>query len=928
MTPQADPLQAALERFGLQAFRPGQREVISQIVEGQDCLCVMPTGGGKSLCFQLPTVVRSGLTIVVSPLIALMKDQVDALQRRGISATLINSSLTVAEQNQRLQWVAEGRYSLVYVAPERLRNARFMEVIRTTPIQLLAVDEAHCISEWGHDFRPDYARIGQFRQYLGGVQTVALTATATTRVRQDIVNILQLKQPQHFITGFARTNLYFTVMNCRTDSDKEETLFKFLKENAGSGIIYAATRKKCEELVELLSKRMKMSVGAYHAGLTIEQRRFIQEQFMKGELRAIVATNAFGMGIDKSDLRFVVHYNIPGSLEAYYQEAGRAGRDGKPSQCLLLYAYQDRYVQEFFIENIFPPVDAIKDIYDFLYERPEDPIELTQQEIREVLELTQSAEAVGTALQILSRTGVLERLEAGTGLAMVRISSDLPTLVDLLPRNADKRRRVLHALERAVGDRRYDAVYVHPRWLMQQTELEREPLMEALRELNKLEMVEYVPPFRGRAIHFRKRGIPFEQLAIDFANLNERKKAEYAKLERVIDFAQGKCCRQLAILEYFGDVTAKPCGMCDRCMNRAGWIPLEVASDGVIAEGSGEAGKGAPEAQGGLARGGLKLVLGIVLRAVQRVNGRLGKNLVAQVLVGSTNAKVARLKLDRLDFYGALKSLKQAESNLLLDNLLAAGLLEQREESRFRPTLWVSKTGEMVLKGEEAPAGIPFPKGLLKKLEAIEAGLAGGDTSTGGVDRVGVEVKSGRGIGEVPRGESRVVVPQAGIVATGEAKGVEAAEAGRRELRVDGSAVAGVKSRHEEEGRPELDREVVGAGRAEPHIEEALEDWHWTWRLVTQKFALFECAAIRRKTMEAILQDLIMAVKAGRGIELHSLLDRVTFDAAERFLLDPACGSVAPLHRHPSLIPLLLLIQGKLRYNSEHNKPTVIDTLN
>ncbi len=274
-------------------------------------------------------MVRQGLTIVVSPLIALMKDQVDGLLKRGISATLINSSLSGSEQTQRLQQMAEGKFSLVYVAPERLRNPRFLDAIRATPIQLLAIDEAHCISEWGHDFRPDYARIGQFREWLGGVQTVALTATATPRVRQDILQILQLKSPKQFIAGFARNNLHFGVIPCHSDRDKEEEIVRFLKTKPGYGIIYAATRKKCEDLVEKLGQELKISLGAYHAGLTIEQRKYIQEKFMKGDLQAIVATNAFGMGIDKADLRYVIHYNMPGAWKRIIRKRGGQGATGR-----------------------------------------------------------------------------------------------------------------------------------------------------------------------------------------------------------------------------------------------------------------------------------------------------------------------------------------------------------------------------------------------------------------------------------------------------------------------------------------------------------------------------------------------------------------------------------------------------------------------
>jgi ATP-dependent DNA helicase RecQ len=567
-------LSDALAKFGLQNFRRGQKEVIEHIISGKDCLCVMPTGGGKSLCYQLPSLVRPGLTIVVSPLIALMKDQVDGLERRGIRATLINSSLTMQEQAERLDQVSAGKFSLVYVAPERLRNQKFLDAIRATPIQLLAIDEAHCISEWGHDFRPDYHRLGRFREALGNVQTIALTATATPRVRKDILDSLQLSTARTFITGFARDNLYFGSVYSMSDRDKDKNLIEFLEGRDESGIIYVATRKRCESLVEKLTDDLKLPVAAYHAGLLPEQRKHVQDQFMAGKLKAIVATNAFGMGIDKSDLRYVIHYNMPGTLEAYYQEAGRAGRDGLLSQCVLLFSPQDRYIQEFFIENANPSKDILQSVYDFLLRCEEDPIELTAEEIREKLDRSTTAEAVNSALQILGRTGVLERLEVAGGLAMFRLSNRLSTFIDLLPRDATARRNVLRMVEKAIGDRRDEAVYIHPRWLMEQLQMDRETMNRHLRELNKLEDFEYVPPFRGRAIHFRRKDVHFNDLKIDHAALAARRKADYEKLDQMVDYARSKACRQKTILLYFGDSSASDCKICDRCQGRSGWPKL------------------------------------------------------------------------------------------------------------------------------------------------------------------------------------------------------------------------------------------------------------------------------------------------------------------------------------------------------------------
>ncbi len=774
-------LESALPRFGLQSFRPGQREVISSIVDGDDCLCVMPTGGGKSLCYQLPSVFRQGLTIVVSPLIALMKDQVDSLGLRGIPAALINSTLSTGEQNERLQDVAAGKYQLVYVAPERLRNPKFLDAIRATPIQLLAIDEAHCISQWGHDFRPDYAKLGKFREWLGGVQTVALTATATPRVREDIVKVLGLKRPKQFMSGFARPNLHFGVVQRPTDREKDEELGNFLRTQTGSGIIYAATRKRCEAIVEWVSQKLKIQIGAYHAGLQPEQRRAIQERFMRNELRVIVATNAFGMGIDKPDLRFVVHYNIPGSLEAYYQEAGRAGRDGADSQCVLLYSYQDRYIQEFFIENNYPAREVIQQTYEFLQKREEDPIELTLEEIRDALGLQISPEAIGSALQTLSRTDVIDRLESGAGLACIKIDSNLPTLVEMLPKEAKVRRKVLRVVERIVGDRRGESVYLHPRTLIQACEMERDALNRTLRELCKIEEFDYVPPFRGRAVHFTRRDVPFADLGIDFENLRRRKEAEYDRLNQVVHYAQAPLCRQTTILHYFGDDSAENCGQCDRCSGQPGWPKFVVkihpprleqvaAPGGVVQQKLDSKSEVKPEgsldtkskvnAEGksavaekesfpsvSIPRPQQAAFLAQLIDAVERIHGRLGKILIAQYLSGSQNAKIQKLRLHRLSSFGMLEGSKQADVIELLDLLLANGLLKQQEVNRNRPTVAVAPELEDSKQRQRLVAAVQIPPALLAKFAQRMLKQPAPAWATAGQESTIVQVTSGKPTG-------------------------------------------------------------------------------------------------------------------------------------------------------------------------------------
>ena len=345
----ADKYEVLKRYFGYSSFRNGQEELVDALLSGRDVLGIMPTGAGKSLCYQIPAIMMSGITLVISPLISLMKDQVNALVQQGVSAAYLNRSLTDAQYNKALENAKLGKYKIIYVAPERLESNSFLRFAMNADISLIAVDESHCVSQWGQDFRPSYLNINAFISRLDCRPVIgAFTATATEEVKNDIIQLLKLRDPFKVTTGFDRPNLFFSVLR---PNKKSEELLKLIRERKNqSGIVYCSTRKKVEQVCDLLNKR-GISATRYHAGLEDEERVKNQDDFVYDRKSVMVATNAFGMGIDKSDVRFVIHYNMPKNIESYYQEAGRAGRDGEDADCILMYSKADVSTCKYFIEN-------------------------------------------------------------------------------------------------------------------------------------------------------------------------------------------------------------------------------------------------------------------------------------------------------------------------------------------------------------------------------------------------------------------------------------------------------------------------------------------------------------------------------------------------------------------------------------------------
>ncbi|MGH7663465.1 MAG: RecQ family ATP-dependent DNA helicase [Gemmatimonadaceae bacterium] len=562
--------------FAYPDFRPGQADAVRSVLAGRDTLVVLPTGGGKSLCYQVPALLLPGLTVVVSPLISLMKDQVDALTARNLPAAFINSTLSSSAISDRLARALRGDIKLLYVAPERFDAGATAERLGAAGVSLLAVDEAHCISEWGHDFRPSYRRIADVRRQLGSPPTIALTATATPDVRRDITRQLALADPTVIVTGFDRRNLSYHVIPTRTESDKDAALVATLRSRDGLAVVYASTRRTVERLADVLT-RARIPAAAYHAGLDDRSRHDVQEAFMHEGVRAIVATNAFGMGVDKPNVRVVAHYTMPGTLEAYYQEAGRAGRDGLPSDCFLLHAFQDRFTHEFFIRSTFPERRVVDSVHTAL-RRSADRTGLASTSAAELLRAVRgktSEREIGSALRLLSAAGMI-RMEADSASRVFIRLLAAPGRITRELGGQQLELGVLRALWRAVGKRISGGAAIDldglPPGLGGASGIT--PVLEELQSRQFLTWERTGGGVRLLDSDGRSAGPGINWHAID-----RRRAAELRKLDAVQKYAYTRGCRRGFVLRYFGDpAAASRCAGCDNCLGTHTAHPRQIAA--------------------------------------------------------------------------------------------------------------------------------------------------------------------------------------------------------------------------------------------------------------------------------------------------------------------------------------------------------------
>lgn len=564
--------QILKKHWGYDNFRPLQEEIITSVINKKNTVALLPTGGGKSICFQLPGLFFGGTTLVVSPLIALMNDQVQNLKKRGISAVAITSAMNSREIEVALNNAALGHVQFLYVSPERLENENFRQQVSYLPITLIAVDEAHCISQWGYDFRPSYMRIAQVKEYFKELPIIAVTASATKHVVEDIIQKLELKDPVVHKQSFARSNLRYVV---QLEENKNERLLKIINNIGGSGIVYVKNRKKTEQISNQLNK-LKIKADFYHAGIKNSIRSEKQQNWIDNKFQVMVATNAFGMGIDKPDVRFVVNMDLPDSLESYFQEAGRGGRDGKTSYGVLLFTKKD---EEFLIENLeyaFPKLDFVRNAYNAVCNYYQVAVgagqglsfEFDLDEISKLYKL--HPVLLYNSIKLLEKENFLSLIDAGfepSKCLMVMKKEDLYSFQIKYP----KYEPLIKTLLRSYGGILDDYAPIHEKELAYRIKNTAPFVVEQLEFLTKQQVISYIKQSELPKLIFLQDRINSKYLELDNKHYKFLKERYKEKIDSVIAYAnQDKICRQVFLLNYFDELSGEKCGFCDVCLKQKG----------------------------------------------------------------------------------------------------------------------------------------------------------------------------------------------------------------------------------------------------------------------------------------------------------------------------------------------------------------------
>lgn len=560
------------ELFGYDAFRPAQEEIISEILKGENVIAVLPTGAGKSICYQIPALISDNYSIVISPLIALMKDQVDSLNKNKEISAFINSTLEWIEIEKILNDIAYGKIKLLYIAPERLESKEFSERLKSMKPSYLFIDEAHCISEWGHNFRPSYTKIKDFIRFTEIKKVSAFTATATPEVVNDIIKQLEIKNPKVIVKGFERDNISISVYQTKK---KKEKLLEIIKTHQRPVIIYVSSRKKAESLNEFLNLN-KIKSEYYHAGLNNLIRRNIQEEFISGKNQIIIATNAFGMGIDKKDIRTVIHYDIPGSIENYYQEIGRAGRDGKHSSAILLFDEKDLSIHKYFIESSYPKKELIQQIYNGICDyakvalgsKPDKNIPINTDFLNLYTKHNISSGLLHSALTYLESAGYLKVNSSLTSNDSIKFLVDPNKLKQFLKSTEnDELKDLILFLVRNFGNKIFnERTSIEYSFIESNTGLSAETQKDLFNFLNDIGFAEYISLDGEETITLLQPRVAKENLKLNYKLINELYLFAQEKLEKMRNFVYVKDCRFRYILNYFGqNIESYLCGKCDNC---------------------------------------------------------------------------------------------------------------------------------------------------------------------------------------------------------------------------------------------------------------------------------------------------------------------------------------------------------------------------